>query len=232
MGTHLRLFSGNLLNGGADPQALANLVRDNQIDVAAIQEMDHQQAEALSLVLPYGELEPATDFTGMGIALRRPAEIDRVSLVHRDARIARLSPEDWPELDRPIEVMSIHITAPHSLPFWKQLARRRAQMRGLLDYLQASPDRPRAVVGDFNASPIWPVYRRMAEVLEDLALTHAHRTGTRPAATWPARGRIGRCLLRIDHCFGHAVEVQDLQVIEIPGSDHDGLLIDLSVSTA
>jgi endonuclease/exonuclease/phosphatase family metal-dependent hydrolase len=232
MGTRLRLFSGNLFNGGADPQALADLVRDNQIDVAAVQEMDHHQAEALSLVLPHGQLEPATDFTGMGIALRQPAEIDRVSLIHRNAHIARLSPREWPELDRPIEVMSVHITAPHSLPIWKQLARRRAQMRGLLDYLKASPERPRAVVGDFNASPLWPVYRRMAGVLEDLALTHANRTGQKPAPTWPATGRIARRLLRIDHCFGHAVEVLDLQVIEIPGSDHDGLLIDLSVSAA
>ena len=229
MGTHLRLFSGNLCNGGADPQGLADLLRKHQIDVAAVQELDPDQAEALSLVLPYGELEPATDFTGMGIALRRPADFDRVALSHRDARIARLSPGEWPELERPLEVMSVHITAPHCFPFWRQFARRRSQLRGLLEYLRANPERPRAVLGDFNATPFWPVYRRMTEVLEDQAVIHARRSGSRPAATWPNWAG-GLRLLRIDHCFGHAVAVQSLEVIEIPGSDHDGLLIDLSVS--
>ena len=227
MGTHLRLFSGNLFNGRADPQALADLIREKQIDVAAVQEMDCHQAEALSLVLPYGQLEPASDFTGMGIALRWPAEIDRVALRHRDARIARLSPKEWPALERPIEVVSVHISAPHSGPCWRQFSRRRSQVNGLLDYFRTSPERSRAVVGDFNATPSWPAYRRMAGVLEDLALTHARRSASRPARTWPTWARAGR-LLRIDHCFGHAVEVQSLEVIEIPGSDHDGLLIDLS----
>ena len=74
-------------------------------------------------------------------------------------------------------------------------------------------------------------YRQLAGPLEDLALTHAHRTGIRPRRTWPNWGGWTGCprLIRIDHCFGHAVEVQSVEVIPIPGSDHDGLLIDLSV---
>jgi len=228
MGTHLRLFSGNLQNGAADPEALADIMRENQIDVAAFQELGPQQAEALSLVFSYGQLEPATDFTGMGIALRRPATFDRLSLPHRDARIARLSPQDWPELEHEMEVMSVHITAPQGTPVRRQFARRRAQVRGLLEYFHASPTRPRAVLGDFNATPLWPAYRRLVGTLEDLALTHARRTGTRPRSTWPSWMGVLR-LIRIDHCFGQGVEVQSLEVVPIPGSDHDGLLVDLSL---
>ena len=134
-------------------------------------------------------------------------------------------------LEREVEVMSVHITAPHGFPLRRQFARRRAQVRGLLEYFHASFEMPLAVLGDFNATPLWPAYRRLAGSLEDLALTHARRTGISPRRTWPSwTGNLR--LIRIDHCFGHAVEVQSLDVIPIPGSDHDGLLIDVSVQSA
>ena len=227
MGSTLRIFSGNLLNGGADPQTVADIVSEHRIDIAALQELSHDQAEAVSEQLPHGRLEPASDFTGMGIALRHPAELDRVPLVYRDARIARLSPGVWPELEQPVEIVTVHIAAPHTWPPWSQPARRGLQLAGLLAHLEKSPDGARAVVGDFNATPIWTVYRRIAAVLEDLALTHARRTGTRPRPTWPSRAGLAR-FLRIDHCFAQGLEVESLQVIEIPGSDHAGLLLDLS----
>ncbi len=84
------------------------------------------------------------------------------------------------------------------------------------------------MLGDFNATPAWPVYRVVAERLEDLALTHARSRSARPARTW-ARWVGGPPLLRIDHCFGSGVRVDDFRVVEIPGSDHAGLVIDLSV---
>ena len=34
-------------------------------------------------------------------------------------------------------------------------------------------------------------------------------------------------LLRIDHCFGSGVRVDDFQVVAIRGSDHSGLVVDL-----
>ena len=86
------------------------------------------------------------------------------------------------------------------------------------------------MVGDFNATPIWPVYRAMAAVLEDLALTHARATGRRPRRTWPSWPEpLGWFrFLRIDHCFGHGLEVHHCEVVDLPGSDHKGLLLDLA----
>jgi endonuclease/exonuclease/phosphatase (EEP) superfamily protein YafD len=102
---------------------------------------------------------------------------------------------------------------------------RRRQLRGLLAHLDADPGRARAVVGDFNATPLWPVYRGVASRLEDLARTHARGTGRRPGRTWPSWSR--RPLLRIDHCFGRGLDVHGLRVVPVPGSDHCGLLVDL-----
>lgn len=231
MGGQLRILSGNLCNGGADPEALAELVRRSGADVAAVQELSRDQAEALAEVLPYGQLEPADDFTGMGIALRRPAKLERVALDYRDARVARLDPADWPELARPVELVNVHIAAPTVPPFWTQLVRRRAQLRGLLAYLEANPREARAVMGDFNATPVWPVYRGVASRLRDLAREHGRASGRRPRRTWPCwpRPLHGLRLLRIDHCFGQGVTAESFEVVDLPGSDHMGLLIELSV---
>ena len=229
MGSHLRIFSGNLMNGRADPEAFADLVRRSDADVVAVQELSPEQARALGRVLPHGRLEPARDFTGMGIAVRHPAEFERVPLACRDARIARLDPAVWPALTGVLEIVNVHIVSPtwwmHGRP---RLVRRREQLRGLLEYLDRTRGQTRAVLGDFNATPAWPLYRAVAERLEDLALTHARSRSARPARTW-ARWVGGPPLLRIDHCFGSGVRVDDFQVVAIRGSDHSGLVVDLSI---
>ena len=229
MGSHLRVFSGNLMNGGADPEAFADLVRGSGADVVVVQELSPEQAAALSRVFPHRDLEPARDFTGMGIAVRHPAEFDRVPLTYRDAWVARLDPADWPALPGGLEIVNVHIASPtwgeHG---WTQFTRRRAQSLALLQYLDRTRGRTRIVVGDFNATPSWPLYRSVAGRLEDLALRHARSRDAKPARTW-TRWVGGPPLLRIDHCFGSGLRVDDFQVVAIRGSDHSGLVVDLSI---
>jgi endonuclease/exonuclease/phosphatase family metal-dependent hydrolase len=229
VGSNLRIFSGNLMNGRADPAAFAELVRSSGADVVVAQELSPEQARALADVFPYGRFEPGRNFKGMGIGTRHPAEFDRVPLAYRDARIARLDPARWPTLPHALEIVNVHIVSPSlGASAWARLRCRRAQTRGLLEYLANSPARSRAMLGDFNATPAWPVYRKIAKRLEDLALLHARSNGRRPARTW-ARWIGGPPLFRIDHCFGSGVRVDDLQVVAIRGSDHSGLVVDLSL---
>jgi endonuclease/exonuclease/phosphatase family metal-dependent hydrolase len=217
------------MNGRADPEAFADLVRGSGADVVAVQELSPEQARALGRVFPHGRLEPARDYNGMGIAVRYPAEFDRVPLAYRDARIARLDPSDWPTLTAALEIVNVHIASPSfGCLAWSRFEARRAQGRALLQYLDRTPVQARAVLGDFNATPAWPLYRVIEAQLEDLALTHARNRDARPARTW-ARWVGGPRLLRIDHCFGSGVRVDGFQVVEIQGSDHSGLVVDLSV---
>jgi len=217
------------MNGGADPEALVDLVRGSDADVVAVQELSPEQARALGRVFSHGRLEPARDFTGMGIATRHPAEFDRVPLAFRDARTARLDPANWPALTAALDIVNVHIASPTlGKRGWTRLARRRAQARDLLEYLDRTPGQTRALLGDFNATPAWPLYRSVARRLEDLALTHARSRDAKSARTW-ARWVGGPTLLRIDHCFGCGVRVDDFQVVAIRGSDHSGLVVDLSV---
>lgn len=229
MASALRLITANLLNGRASAEALAGLVQSAAADVVAVQELGWEQAEALSSVLPHGRLEPADDYSGMGLALRHPAaSLSRLALPYRDARIARLEPAAWSALERPLEIVNVHFAAPTARPWRRHLAYRRAQLAGLHRHFDAQPDAARALVGDFNATPLWPVYRSLAARFDDLPARHARERGAPLRATWPAWLPRGP-LLRIDHCFGHALEVASARAVPLPGSDHLALVVDLRV---
>ena len=84
------------------------------------------------------------------------------------------------------------------------------------------------MVGDFNATPIWPAYRALASHLDDAARLHAEATRQRPARTWGPWYGAPR-LLRIDHAFLRGLSVDRFEVVEVAGSDHSGVLTDLQL---
>ena len=224
----VRLVTANLANGQADAEAFARLVADLGADVVAVQEIGHAQAAALARVLPFGALEPAANYVGMGIALRYPGRVTRLPLPRRDAYVAELPSSDPPSDVGPIEIINAHILAPHLQPIWRALAARRGQLRGLEAYLDAAPPRPRALVGDLNATPIWPVYRRLAARFADAAVEAARGNGGGPRRTWGPWPGAPR-LLRIDHVLVTGLAVLGAQVVDIEGSDHSALVVDLGV---
>lgn len=227
--TRLRVFSANLRRGNADPDALAELLRTHDVDVAAFQEYSDRHRQAVSSVLPSGSL-PAGDAPKVALALRHSAAVLRIELCGRDALRTLLQPEHWPGLSAPLEIVVAHIQAPHLWPIWQSLALRRVQLRGLLAYLRDSPEIPRVVVGDLNATPLWPVYRRLTRVLEDAALLHARKRRRSPDPTW-SPWPDGRPLLRLDHGLVGRVEVHDFRVLPVAGSDHSGILLEVSPSS-
>jgi endonuclease/exonuclease/phosphatase (EEP) superfamily protein YafD len=221
----LRLMTANLWCERTDPEALVRLLEDVRPDVLALQELGPEQAEAIRSVLPHGRLEPRRDFDGMGIALRHPARVDPLGLPRRDARIARLAPGEWPGLECPIEVVNVHVLAPHALPPWRTLATRRGQLRGLTRWLDENPHPARVVCGDLNATPAWPAYRRLAERLTDVAHADSARTGRRARGTWGPWHGAPR-LLRIDHVFASGGHVVELEAHAVAGSDHWALAVE------
>jgi|GEM_PF-576167 len=225
----VRVFSGNLWWGRADPDGLIDLIRRNQIDVFAAQELGFKTAEAISSELPFGSLEPDNGFHGMGIALRHPARFSEIPLYYRSARRVVLEPGDWEGLSRPLDLVNVHIQAPHAIrPFPSVLVRHR-QMSGLERFFKENPSDTRLVVGDYNATPLWSVYRRMALLFSDGAIQSAQRDGRPLERTWGPTAR-GPRMLRIDHAMVRGLQVENFQVIEIPGSDHSGLVFDCSPS--
>jgi endonuclease/exonuclease/phosphatase family metal-dependent hydrolase len=221
------VLSANLCRGRADAGALVELVRSLDVAVAALQELGPRQAEALAAVLPHGKLEPTPEGVGLGIALRQPGEVERLSLPQRDARIARLSPASWTGLRCAVEIVNAHLANP-VLGVPAVWGYRRGQVAGLTAYLAGAEPCPRALVGDFNATPRWPAYRRLAAELDDAAVLAAARAGRAPASTWGPYPGSPR-LLRIDHVLVDGFDVLDFHVIPLPGTDHSAVVADLAV---
>lgn len=213
----------NLANGRAVPWEIDRILEALDPDVVALQELVPAQATVLERRFSYGKLDPATDSTGMGMVLRHPATLWRLPMAHRDAYVAELVRPNRTGGD--IEILNVHIAAPHLTPLWRTLASRRRQLRALETHLDASR-RPRAVVGDLNSTMVWPVYRRLCARLTDAALEVARHKGGRPTRTWgPAPG--APKLLRIDHALTEGLTVLGVEVHPIAGSDHSALLLEV-----
>lgn len=192
-------------------------------DVLAVQELQPEAAAVITARFDHHGLSPHHETLGTGIATRRPAVFAPLPNAYRDGWEARLDPADWPGLSVPLRVLCVHFANPIRFPFWLSLARRRRQLGDLLPHLEG--DDALVVVGDLNASPVWPVYRRLAERLEDGPLA----AGT-AARTWRFQG-FGPLLLRIDHGFSRRVTTVRSSTHRIPGSDHLALVLDVVVDT-
>jgi endonuclease/exonuclease/phosphatase (EEP) superfamily protein YafD len=217
----LRILTANLWNGRAEPQALAEVIAAAAPDVVLAQELSPEQAYVIEAQLPHGVLLPRRDMHGMGLSLRRPAQVSLLPLPRRPALVARLPPAHFESLSTPLEIINVHMSAPTRL---SRLVLRRAQLAGLRRHLAAAPV-PRVLAGDLNSFRLMPAYRSLRAFLSDAALEH------RPfgAPTWSPRASWPR-LLRIDHVLTHGVRVVELEVVRIAGSDHSALIATLALT--
>ncbi len=229
MNAPIRILTANLCGGRADPVALAAIIDELAVDVVCVQELGPRLAEALAKILPAGKLGPNEVNRGLGIACRQDAEVEQFELPARDGWVARLSPASWSQLSEPIEVVNVHIMGPHTWPYFPRRHTRRGQLAGLLRFLDEQPHVPRAILGDFNASPLWPVYRRLAARLTD-SVVASQRSRLRRSPTWPHVPAIGLAgLIRIDHCFLSKLTALSTRALPLPGSDHLGLCVDIQL---
>ena len=226
----IRVLSCNLRSGRADGSALANLIVDESIDIVCAQELSRNLAKRISAQLPFGDMSHRQIHRGNGIACRRPVTTERIRMPKRDGWVATLSPEHWSGLPRAIQIVNVHISGPHLWPYFPHPVRRRAQLMALLDNRAREDNIPHAIFGDFNSSPIWPVYKQMAARYVDGAIGR-DKPETNVGGTWPYLPRVGiRGLLRIDHCFLSKLVARRIRKVEMPGSDHLGLLAEICMS--
>jgi endonuclease/exonuclease/phosphatase (EEP) superfamily protein YafD len=217
-GPRLRVMTANLNHRPAVARRFVEIVRRERPDVVSLQEVTPQVAAALEAaglrrLLPERVQEPRPRGSGSAIFAREP--IERTKAPDERSLAVRLKPRGAPA----VEVFAVHPLVPRREA---NMAQWRASLRAL------PPATPRSDVrilaGDFNATLDHVELRRVLALgYEDAGDEMGH--GLR--ATWPANGR--RTLpVTIDHMLADVrCGVRDLQVIDVPGSNHRAVLADL-----
>jgi endonuclease/exonuclease/phosphatase (EEP) superfamily protein YafD len=216
----LRVLSANVYNGRAAIGSLRRVLEHERAAVAAFQELDPAQARIVEQLYPYGCLDPRRDHHGMGIAATHPVEVDRFDMEHRDGWRGMLRAGDWPQLDRDVEVLNVHIQNPLMHPIRQTARNRKGQVDGILEYV-ATKRMARVIVGDMNSSPAWRSYKRLAAQLQDAAVAAGTASSTWAYFSWMPR------MLRIDHAFIEGLVAVSTHTAKIRRSDHSALIVDL-----
>lgn len=209
-----RVLTVNLYNGRASSAGLARVLDDVQPDVMAAQELAPETAEVISDRFGHGMVAPAIDHTGMALVANHPLSVRRQPLPHRDALVA----------EGPVTIWCVHLANPiDTPPPWRE---RRRQVSALEELVRTSPG-PTLLLGDLNATSIWPAYRRLTRHLEDGVAEWAESNGGRARPTWGYKPWVP-AMLRIDHALMRNLKVHDSFTVRVPGSDHRALVVDVA----
>lgn len=219
MTTTLRAMTVNLWSDRVHPAGLGRVLDEVAPHVLTVQELEAHAVATIAARFPHHFLDPATDALGSGVASRIPMEAARLAMPHRDGWLLTLTPPGW---HRPLQIVTVHLMNPIRWPWLESIRIRRRQVDAVETVLRAASG-PFLLMGDLNATPMWPAYRRLADIgLDD----GARLTGT-AAGTWRYRA-FGPPVLRIDHVLSRGVTVVATFTAVVPGSDHLGVVVDIA----
>lgn len=218
----LRVMTANLWSEHVDAAGLGQVIDEVAPDVLAVQELEAHAVGAIAARFPHVFLDPGTDALGSGVASRLPATAARLAMPHRDGWILTVTP---PGRGGSFEIVAVHLMNPIRWPWLASAGIRRRQVGAVESHLRTTTG-PVLLVGDLNATPVWPAYRRL---LRTGLVDGSRRAGT-AAPTWRHRG-VGPPMLRIDHALTRHLTVTSTRAVAIPGSDHLGLVVELAPPT-
>ena len=218
--TPLRVFHGNLLCSNPRPEDIPDALAALDADVLAFTEYT---AEHSSIILaspvahqyPYRIEYPKPGAGGSAIWSRYPlSEIDTPDSRFRSSAAVVDSPEQ-------VTLFVVHPPSPMaSLGEWRDELGRLATL--------GHADAPVMMIGDFNATYWHPEFR---DVLDAGWRDAHHVTGSGFSNSWPTDIRPMPTFVRIDRALvNDALVVTNVDDIDIPGSDHRGLLVDVAVA--
>ena len=220
-GPRLKVLTANLYRKPRAARSVVELIRRERPDVVSLQEVTPEIAAALDeagidRLLPERERD-VRERGGSGSAVYARLPLTRSPLKGRSVTAVRMRPRGAP----PVEVLSVHPLVPRREA---NMGQWRADLRALP---RATPrGAVRILAGDFNATLDHAEFRR---VLDRGYEDAADELGDGLRATWPANGRL-TLPVTIDHVLAdERCGVRDLEVIDLPGSDHRAVLVELEL---
>lgn len=222
---YARVMTCNVYKGQANARDIVDAVRDQRVEVLALQETTEPFLKELANAgiydyLPYSTVGSADHYFGNALFSAAPldsptdAEFDSSASDMPAAAVAfdggRLA----------VRFVSVHTTSP-SASTWDLWRRSLNEM----DTLRSRTDVRYVLMGDFNATTDHAAFRRLlGERFQDATMTSGHGI----VFTWPSDKRPAPAAVGIDHIVTERdVRVGQIKTIRIPGADHDALLATL-----
>jgi endonuclease/exonuclease/phosphatase (EEP) superfamily protein YafD len=215
-GPALRVASANLLVGGADPARILAVVREQRVDVLAVQEMTPEwlaaaDAAGLGTELPQRFVAPASLAEGSAIFSRLPLSDGGSKLmalgwfqqVHAVITVDGV----------PLTIESAHPASPYNAdvtPVWRTSLRKEPP---------ATPQGPlRVLIGDFNSTLDHGLLR---DIIDSGYRDAASAVGKGLVGTWGPYNGDPVPPVTIDHVLAdRRIGVRSFTAVTIPGSDH------------
>lgn len=216
----LTVMSANLFRGQADAATVMRLARSERVDVLSLQELDagaltRLDAAGAGRMFPRRAIALAAGGGGSGL------------LVGRHARLlgtARTAGADQPAVTVALPGSgALSVEAVHPPPPIGAATGR--TWRSLLEALPSAGEGAplRVLAGDFNATLD---HRALREVLDRGYVDAADAAGSGLEPTW----RSGPLPITIDHVLvDRRIGVRDFSTHEVPGSDHEAVVAELTV---
>jgi endonuclease/exonuclease/phosphatase family metal-dependent hydrolase len=222
-GTPLRVVVANLYVLSERQEEAGEALRALRPDVLVLPELDTDGLEGLRAAgllddLPHAavQLEGRRETVGL---------LSRLPLLDPDARVA--AARSLPRATVDVGGTRVRLLAAHPLPPVEGLERLWRQAYADLREEVRAEELPLVLAGDMNADRDHAPFRRLLD--EGLRDAHDER-GRGLVRTFP----VGFPVLQLDHVLvrdgaGGAVGVVDVREVDIPGSDHLGVVADLLV---
>ena len=221
-GPRLVVMTSNAYVGQADARAILRIAREHDVDVLSLQELRPELMRRLDRLgaleqFPGRSVDPRAGASGSGVLSRRPLEAVEAA---PNAK-GHAQPEVVPRVPGapPVWVKAVHPSPPISA----------TEAAGWQEALAALPGADargdvEIMAGDFNATLD---HRELRALLDRGWVDAADSVGAGLTWTWPAKRR--RALpLTIDHVLvDRQVRVEDVTVVNVPGSDHRAVIAQL-----
>ncbi|MBL1076140.1 endonuclease/exonuclease/phosphatase family protein [Nocardia sp. 2] len=223
----LRVLTVNMQFGAADPAALVTFVRDNAVDVLALQEYTPEaetalRAAGLDIELPFAQTNPLPKASGSAVYSRHALADGGVRM--NPGQFAQSYATLTSDQGFRVIIESVHTTPPahlDNLAYWR---------RDLNSQPRSTTDNPRIMLGDFNSTLDHAPFRDLlTRGYRDAAAT----AGSGFTATWgPYEGRHGDRKpippITIDHVLADKrIDIGEVSAHALPRTDHRALLVDL-----
>ena len=214
----LKIATGNLFDFNEQRSIMLDTLLHLDVDLLAVQEVLREDEAALTARWPHASGPYAVwnhdrELLGSALLSRHPIMWSHIHDLEGFALIEALvrTPSGV------LRVFVVHLASP------KRPTRAAIQDRQLIrlaHLVQASVE-PVVIVGDFNLSSGAPQWRRFTTTAQ------VQRPPGISPGTWPTW--LGPFGIDIDHIAGRGVGFSPLQVWTIPGSDHRGLITQVSL---